>query len=328
MAFAKLFGCSVIPSWSIGPTNPPNPAYVHKYMDLNQLQLSHFINQVTDASRAYGFSLQDAQQLNNTWNDMFNVRCAGPEPFTPGAEPQLLSLCQDPSCPVPIDGSANCTAYNDLTQAGAGLNPSATIAINVGATVSATTGATSSSTSAAASTSSGGISTGAIVGIVIGVVALIAIAALVFFFLRYKKTQKKHRAEEAAATAAAAALAAEHEKKMHDLHYSGSMHSHDHSQYTSPKYNYHTSLASNPSGFGGYNSSLYPESTVPGTPQFGTQQLSPIIDMHEPAPVEIGDGRLSRYEMDGGGTTEKAMSDETKVGGDEESPVVGKGTAL
>lgn len=158
-------------------------------MDLNSTDLGHFIDQFTKATEAYGFSAGDAQTLSNDLNSNYNVRCAPPVTLNPKNGQVLLSLCQDPSCPLAFP-NADCAAYVNLSASGvpgaaSSGSPSATPTEFQFTTISPTATSTSSASSTpAASTTSAVLSPGAIAGIAIGgaAVLLFALIALMFLF--------------------------------------------------------------------------------------------------------------------------------------------------
>lgn len=172
-------------------------------MNLNYTDLGHFIDQLSLASQNYGFSKTDAQTFVTNLNDKYNVRCAAPV----GDPPQLESLCQASSCPLPLDASsADCAAYVNLTENGLSpaassaekSNPTETPTPFVPSTVSSTTATSPTSSPAptqAASPSS--LSAGAIAGIAIGGAAVLLgfAVALIWLFLRHRKHQSQAQAQ-------------------------------------------------------------------------------------------------------------------------------------
>jgi hypothetical protein len=155
-------------------------------MNLEYHQLGYFINQLTLSAMHFGVSSQDADSFNKTLNNRFNVRCS---PAT-SSPPQLLSLCQNPTCPLAVPVS-DCAAYTNLTANGMGDNNLvATVTASITkTTVASGTASAIPTTDAAVPTSSGKLSTGGIAGAAIGgaAVLLIAVIALVFL-LRKRKT--------------------------------------------------------------------------------------------------------------------------------------------
>jgi len=158
-------------------------------MNLNQTHLGHFIDQLTTASKFFGFSEADASTLEVAMNARYNVRCS------PATNGQLNSLCQAPECPLAAP-SADCDAYKDLGPNGPGnsTQPSQSAASSSSAPptsspTTATTVPTSSATdsptaSPAAAGSSAGISSGAIAGIAIGGAAVFLLAAGLYLYWR------------------------------------------------------------------------------------------------------------------------------------------------
>jgi len=157
-------------------------------MNLNQTDLGHFIDQLTTASKYFGFSETDASTLNTFMNAKYNVRCAPP------ANGQLNSLCQATECPLAAP-SAACDYYVNIGPSGVG-NGTAPPAQTGSPSASASTSASSTSATAAATSSAGAtttsgtaLSTGTIAGIAIGsaAVLLFAVGLLIFFLRRPAK---------------------------------------------------------------------------------------------------------------------------------------------
>lgn len=177
-----------------------NPAYVHKYMDLNQTHIGYFIEQLISASQSFGFSDTDATTLSNYMNSKYNLRCIPPD------HDQLTSICLARDCPLAAP-APKCDAYNDIPIRGVGVgssggssggssNNGSTTTTAAAATSSTGSSAPSPSSTAAAggghssssSSSSSGLSAGAIAGIAIGAAAVVLLAlALGLFFRRQTK---------------------------------------------------------------------------------------------------------------------------------------------
>ncbi|KAJ3577784.1 hypothetical protein NPX13_g2781 [Xylaria arbuscula] len=105
-AFGRIYGCTLTEGFpkANDSGNPISPAYVHKFMNLNQTDLGHFIDQLIMSSEYYGFSKDDASTLSTFFNSRYNVRCA------PAINGQLYSICQAPECPLAAP-SPDCDAY-------------------------------------------------------------------------------------------------------------------------------------------------------------------------------------------------------------------------
>lgn len=116
-AFSRVFGCSKPPAPLPSTNGPVSLAYAHKFMNLNHTQLSYFIDQLTMSAEHFGFSEGDATTINESINARYNVRCAPAVSFNPQSKPQLLSLCQHPTCPLAVP-NADCKAYVNLTAEG------------------------------------------------------------------------------------------------------------------------------------------------------------------------------------------------------------------
>ncbi|CAG8953770.1 hypothetical protein HYFRA_00006661 [Hymenoscyphus fraxineus] len=188
--FSRLFGCTQPKPLPSSESRFLSPAYVHKYMKLNNTEVGHFIDQLTKASTHFGFSEVDRMTLSQSMNVLYNVRCSPAKEVMPSLGPQLYSICQDESCPLdqPIP---NCAAYSDIQPS---ISKSGGPASSTGAPTS--TSATSSTTpispnnlpitssspspSSAATLSPGGIA-GAVIG---GSFVLLSFIGLIIFLLR------------------------------------------------------------------------------------------------------------------------------------------------
>lgn len=126
-------------------------------MNLNQTHIGYFIEQLTLASMAYGFSYEDAQTLSTFMNARYNVRCA-PESTATTAGP----------------GSATSSATTTSNSPG-----------------STTTAAGDAGPSQDSKPSTAALSGGAIAGIAIGgaAVLLLAVGLLLYFRRRSAKPQ-------------------------------------------------------------------------------------------------------------------------------------------
>ncbi|KAI1429664.1 hypothetical protein F5Y12DRAFT_329701 [Xylaria sp. FL1777] len=192
-AFGRIYGCTLTEGFprANDSGNPISPAYVHKFMNLNQTNLGYFIDQLIMASEYYGLSKDDASTLSTFFNSRYNVRCA------PAINGQLYSICQAPECPLAVP-SPDCNAYVDI---GPGDNStdsggSSTAPTGPSQPISSTTSTSSSevTTSSPSSTppSNGpALSSGAIAGIAIGgaVVALLAVG-LWLYHRRWQKSKQ------------------------------------------------------------------------------------------------------------------------------------------
>ncbi|KAJ4336224.1 hypothetical protein N0V87_005516 [Didymella glomerata] len=183
VGFARSFGCTLPPAPLPKTNGPVSLAYAHKFMDLEYHQLGYFINQLSLAAVHYGASAQDADTFRSSMNSRFNVRCAPAFSSNPASPPQLMSLCQNPTCPLAVPVS-DCAAYVNLTASGT-ANSNPTTVTSVATMTAAPSDASSSAapTSGTAPADPDKLSTGAIAGIAIGgaAVLLIAIIALVYF---------------------------------------------------------------------------------------------------------------------------------------------------
>lgn len=171
-------------------------AYVHKFMNLNQTHIGYFVEQLTLASKYFGFSEEDAETLDTFMNARYAVRCAPP------INGQLYSICFAEECPL-AQPKPDCDAYKDLGPSGTSNVSVVTTTVNSPASATSSASTTSeppSSTTTAAGdanpspdskSSSATLSGGAIAGIAIGgaAVLLLAVGLLLYFRRQSAKPQ-------------------------------------------------------------------------------------------------------------------------------------------
>jgi hypothetical protein len=166
-------------------------------MNLNYTDIGHFVDQFSKSITYFGFSDQDAQTFSNNLNDQYNIRCAPPVTLNPAAPPELLSLCQNPTCPLAVP-VADCAAYQNLTAQGiqssapssvtSAPTSTATQLSTMSTGMSSTTSTPTGTAAAVTSSSSTSLSAGAIAGIAIGGAAVVGlIVGLVLFFMLRKR---------------------------------------------------------------------------------------------------------------------------------------------
>ncbi|KAG5917000.1 hypothetical protein E4U61_003125 [Claviceps capensis] len=189
--FGRIYSCSLYKKFLDSSFEPLNPAYVHKFMGLNQTQVGYFIDQLLVASRNFGFSTADLDTLGLSMNAKYNARCLPP------IEDSLTSICLAKECPVAVP-SPNCLAYTNVKQRG--LDSSAA-ASSASSSSSSSTGSSSWTGQSGSATSSSTLSTGTIAGIAIGSAAVLLLAVgMVLFFCR----RNRRKADSAPAPAAPA----------------------------------------------------------------------------------------------------------------------------
>ncbi|KAI0446713.1 hypothetical protein F4803DRAFT_448986 [Xylaria telfairii] len=192
-AFGRIYGCTLTGGFpkANDSGNPISPAYVHKFMNLNQTQLGHFIDQFTLSSEYYGFSKEEASYWSGFLNTRYNVRCA------PEDNGQLYSICQAPECPLAAP-SPDCNAYVNVGpgNSSTGGGGSSTAPNGPSQPTSSTTSTSSSEPSTTSPSLSAprrgpDLSSGAIAGIAIGgaVVVLLAVG-LWLYHRRWQKSKQ------------------------------------------------------------------------------------------------------------------------------------------
>ncbi|KAH7244538.1 uncharacterized protein BKA55DRAFT_595649 [Fusarium redolens] len=165
---------------------PLTPAYVHKFMNLNQTHIGYFIDQFITASKYYGFSDTDAATLSTFMNARYNIRCSPP------VDGQLYAICLAKDCPLAAP-DAECDMYSSIPPYGVNNTavPSGTgtmvLPTTLGSSASSSSslaGTSGATSTAAASGSSSSLSGGAIAGIAIGAAAVSLLAVGVWLFFR------------------------------------------------------------------------------------------------------------------------------------------------
>jgi hypothetical protein len=190
VAFSRVFACTLPPPALPNTNGPISLAYAHKFMNLEYNQLGHFINQLSLAAQHFGVSSQDADTIRSSLNNRFNVRCA---PATSANPPMLLSLCQNPTCPLAVPVS-DCAAYANLTANGVtDSKPTTVSSLLTSATTTpgstSGTGQPASTTGSSENGSSGGLSTGGIAGVAVGGAAILLVAIIALFYFRRKRSK-------------------------------------------------------------------------------------------------------------------------------------------
>lgn len=113
--FGLLTGCSTVgqgafPAYG-GDTSMGN---VHKFMDLDPIELGYFITQVGLAAASFGVSDADVTGVDMALEQHFGYRCAPPEAIVPGAQPEIQAICVNPACP--LAANATCSLYANVSE--------------------------------------------------------------------------------------------------------------------------------------------------------------------------------------------------------------------
>ncbi|KAH8594303.1 hypothetical protein B0O99DRAFT_514090 [Bisporella sp. PMI_857] len=113
--FGTLMGCSLQGSSSTFPSYQGRTSMyeVHRYMNLDRLQMDFFIEQCVLSLKSLGVSVSDADTFGQTLNSLFNFRCSPPTVVKGEGPnwtvPELQSVCVAESCPLSENG--NCKVY-------------------------------------------------------------------------------------------------------------------------------------------------------------------------------------------------------------------------
>ncbi|RAR13447.1 hypothetical protein DDE83_003178 [Stemphylium lycopersici] len=188
VSFSHAFGCTLPPLPPPNTSGPVSLAYAHKFMQLGYHQVGYFIDQLSLAAAHFGVSIQDVDTFRTSLNSRFNLRCAPAVPLGNSSPPELLSICQNPTCPLAVPVS-DCAAYENITADGIVDSDPTTISSLLAPTAGPSDTETAAPPSAGAeSADSGGLSTGGIVGAAIGGAAVLLIAGIaILYFLRKRK---------------------------------------------------------------------------------------------------------------------------------------------
>lgn len=156
-------------------------------MNLNQTHVGYFINQLTVASKYFGFSDEDAETLETFMNARYNVRCA------PEVNGQLYSICFAEECPLAAP-NPDCEAYTNLKPNAPSNGTGSTGTSSIDTAASKTPSSTSSDSEAtssgtAAPESSPVLSSGAIAGIAIGGAAVLLLAFGMWLYFRRRNAR-------------------------------------------------------------------------------------------------------------------------------------------
>ena len=99
--FGTVLGCTKIGEKDYPDYIGPASVYdVHKYMNLDPIEVGYFINQIGLALKSVGATEADVAQSNNTFDGMFNVRCHPPEAIIKHQGLQYNSICSNKKCKV------------------------------------------------------------------------------------------------------------------------------------------------------------------------------------------------------------------------------------
>lgn len=109
--FGSLLGCSQQSDTStFKPYSGDLSMFeVHKFMKLNETQVTYFIKQVGLSALSFGVSVEDATSVGDAMSNLFLMRCSPPTALAPGAPPKLQSVCITDDCV--LDPKGDCNLY-------------------------------------------------------------------------------------------------------------------------------------------------------------------------------------------------------------------------
>jgi len=143
----------------------PSMSEVHRFMNLDPIEMGYFIQEVGLAATSFGVTSEDATTVGMALTNAFDYRCSPPTSLGGGAPNASQSICLDSACPLAPE--SNCTAT-------ATSFPNGTS----GAEAATSTGTPSTGSSSGGS-STGGSSDGAST-LIINAVGALALAAAGF----------------------------------------------------------------------------------------------------------------------------------------------------
>jgi hypothetical protein len=100
--FGALLGCTAegFPTYQ----GDPDMSRVHKFMNLDEMQLDYFNTQVALAAQALGVEDADVSTIGSVLDSLFNVGCTPPLTADSGVPSFMVGtqsgICAAPSCPV------------------------------------------------------------------------------------------------------------------------------------------------------------------------------------------------------------------------------------
>ena len=85
-------------------------------MDLDQFEVTYFIEQVGLAAASFGVAKDDIQIVGNALGMLFNYKCAPETTVIKAQGPDLQSICVNDSCPQAPN--ATCSKYDMIVEPG------------------------------------------------------------------------------------------------------------------------------------------------------------------------------------------------------------------
>jgi hypothetical protein len=87
---------------------------VHKFMALDNAEVTYFITQVALAASSFGVAKDDITAVGTALNSLFAKRCAPAVEVIPPQGPALQAICTEPDCP--IADNAMCGLYDNVIE--------------------------------------------------------------------------------------------------------------------------------------------------------------------------------------------------------------------
>ncbi|KAF3937835.1 hypothetical protein ABW19_dt0207079 [Dactylella cylindrospora] len=99
--FGALLQCSTYGSTGFPAyRGDPRMYEVHKFMNLDPMEMGYFIQEVGLSAASFGVEEADIMAVASALDNTFNRRCAAPAAVLPSASPALQAICINTACPT------------------------------------------------------------------------------------------------------------------------------------------------------------------------------------------------------------------------------------
>lgn len=113
--FGALLQCSEYGMGAFPPYMGKASLYeVHKFMALDNAEVTYFIDQVGLAAASFGVAKADVMAAGSALETLFGKRCAPATTVIPAQGPQLQAICIEPDCP--LAANATCGLYQNVIE--------------------------------------------------------------------------------------------------------------------------------------------------------------------------------------------------------------------